>query len=115
MAFEVDYLMRLDESGVITCSGDDAVANDVGEWLDTPRGHIYGRPEWGNLLALFKHQPPNEDTSVALENSILLGMQTDLTHLLVSGIRCIPDSSEPDLYRVQIMTQEGYVDAVYRV
>lgn len=115
MAFEVDYLMALDESGVITYSGDEAVANNVSEWLNTPRGHVYGRPQWGNELALFKHEPPNDDTAVALENSILLGMQVDLPQLQVSGIRCVPDPVEPDIYRVQMMTQQGFVDAIYRI
>ncbi|MDH0348168.1 hypothetical protein [Aeromonas dhakensis] len=115
MAFEVQYLMLLDESGVITCSGLEAHANNVEEWLDTPKGHVYGRPSWGNELAWFKHEPPNEDTAVALENSILIGMAADLKHIQVSGILCEPHPVEIDRYRVQIMTQEGFIDAVYRL
>lgn len=115
MAFEVDYLMELDESGIITHSGEQALANNVLEWLATPRGHIYGRPSWGNELALFKHEPPNDDTAVALENSILIGMQTDLPSVQVSGILCEPDAHEIDRFRVQIMTQEGFIDTVYKL
>ena len=113
MAFEVDYLMGLDESGIITYSGSDALANNIMEWLDTPRGHVYGRPGWGNELAMFKHEPPTEDTAVALENSILIGMQADLPSIQVTGILCEPHPVEMDKYRVQIMTQEGFIDTVY--
>ena len=115
MAYEVDYLMALDESGVITYAGNEALANNVAEWLNTPRGHVYGRPGWGNELALFKHEPPTEDTAVAMENSILIGMQRDLPNLQVTGILCSPDAQETDLYRVEIMTQEGFVEAIYKL
>lgn len=115
MAFEVDYLMGLDESGVVLYNGNDAMSNNVMEWLDTPKGHIYGRPSWGNELALFKHEPPNDDTAVAMENSILIGMQIDLPDIQVTGILCEPDTAELDKYRVQIMTQEGFIDTVYKL
>ncbi|WCH25172.1 hypothetical protein [Aeromonas salmonicida] len=115
MAFEVQYLMELDESGVITLESDEAQANNVTEWLDTPKGHVYGRPSWGNELALFKHEPPTDDTAVALENSILIGMQADLPSIQVTGIFCEPSATEIDKYRVRILTQEGYIDAVYKL
>lgn len=115
MGFEIDYLMRLDESGVMSYSGDEAAANTVEEWLRTPKGHVYGRPEWGNELALFKHEPPNEDTAVALENSILLGMIPDMPHLQIRGILCEPDNENIDVYRVQIATQAGYISTTYKL
>ncbi len=47
MQNEIDYLMRLDESGVIVHEGDAAAINNVTEWMDTPRGARIRQPRLG--------------------------------------------------------------------
>ena len=48
MQAEIDYLMQMDESGVIVHEGEAAAINNVTEWMDTPRGQVFGNPAWGN-------------------------------------------------------------------
>lgn len=95
---EIDYLLRLDAEGVITFGGDYAIVAQVREWLDTPRGQIWGKPDWGNLLSQFKHLPINNDTASSMEAFILLTLGDDIPNAMIEGIRIHPTAL--DLYRI---------------
>lgn len=98
---EIDYLMRLDQGGVIEFGGNDGAIAQIREWLDTPQGQVWGKPQWGNLLSQFKHEPMDEITEVAMENTIMLTIKSDLPRIDIGGIRvkCL----DIDAYKITIM------------
>lgn len=109
MQDEIDYLMRLNESGVIVHEGGDAAINNVTEWMDTPKGHVYGNPPWGNSFASFRHAPPSEAVEIGIENMIVTELPRDVVGVVVRGVRCSASSSEIDIYNVQIDTNIGFI------
>lgn len=109
MQDEIDYLMRLNESGVIVHEGEDAAANNVTEWMDTPVGHVYGNPRWGNRFASFRHAPPSEAVEIGLENMIVTDLPRDVAGVVVRGVRCSASGTEIDIYNVQIDTNIGFI------
>lgn len=106
---EIDYLMQLDESGVIVHEDDGAVINNVVEWLRTPRGSVYGNPAWGNILHSFQHEPPTEATEIAIENMIVVDLPRDVRGVQISGIRCYADPAEPDVYNITLQTGQSLI------
>ncbi len=104
---EIDYLMQLDESGVIVHEDDAAVLNNVVEWFKTPRGSVYGNPAWGNILHSFQHEPPTEATEIAIENMIVVDLPRDVRNVQISGIRCAADPGELDVYNIALQTGQG--------
>jgi hypothetical protein len=109
MQDEIDYLMQLNESGVIVHEGDAATINNVTEWMDTPRGHVYGNPGWGNSFIQFRHEPPSEAVEIGIENMIVTDLQRDVAGVVVKGIRCSASSKNLDVYNVIIDTNLGFV------
>ncbi|WP_270820497.1 hypothetical protein [Aeromonas sp. Y311-2] len=107
MMTEIDYLMQLDESGVQLREQEDAMINNVAEWMDTPIGSVYGRPGWGNRFISFKHEPPGEDLEVAIENMIVTDLPRDVRGVVVRGIRCEYNQREIDICSVTIVTNFG--------
>lgn len=112
MQNEIDYLMRLDESGVIVHEGDAAAVNNVTEWMDTPRGHVYGNPAWGNDFAAFRHAPPSEAVEIGIENMIVTGLPRDVVGVVVKGVRCSASKSELDKYHVGVDTNLGFISHI---
>lgn len=108
---EIDYLMALDESGVVVLEDDDAAINNVREWMDTPVGSIYGLPAWGNRFAAFKHQPPTEAVEIAIENMVVTELPRDVRGIIVRGVRCSSstEDGQVDVYLIQIDTNLGFV------
>lgn len=48
MLNEIDALLDICTLGIVTHEGDDAaLVERLDEWLFTPRGTIYGYPNWG--------------------------------------------------------------------
>ncbi|EIM1710161.1 hypothetical protein JFQ88_004055 [Aeromonas dhakensis] len=109
MQDEIDYLMAMDESGVIVHEGESAILNNVAEWMDTPRGHVYGNPAWGNRFAAFKHSPPSEAVEIGIENMVVTDLPRDVVGVVVRGVRCAPSPTQIDMYHVQIDTNLGFV------
>lgn len=108
---EVDYLMGLSESGVMTYSSVDADINNVVEWLDTPEGSIYGMPEWGNPLAKFKHEPTHSEiTAMNIEFAIIEKLPRDLPNIVIESIFCEPSPTHPDLYHVRLGLPSGELE-----
>lgn len=110
MTVELDYLMTLEESGVVEYEGSAAAANDISEWFATPRGQVYGRPDWGNELVKFRHEPPTEATAIAIENSVVVGIARDMPYVQLAAIRCEPHATVPDMYLIQIATPDGVIE-----
>ncbi|MGL5294179.1 MAG: hypothetical protein ACRC9V_10515, partial [Aeromonas sp.] len=108
MQDEIDYLMGIDESGIIVHeSGSAALLNNVTEWMATPVGHVFGRPAWGNRFAAFRHSPPSEALEIAIENMIVTDLPRDVVGVVVRGVRCSASADEIDMYFVQIETNLG--------
>jgi phage baseplate assembly protein W len=108
---EIDYLMGFSESGVITHSDANAQVNNVLEWLNTPRGSIYGRPDWGNELAQFKHEPSESTaTAMSIEFNIISTLTRDLPNIILTSIYCEPSQEEPDLYVVRLGIPSGQIE-----
>lgn len=102
----IDYLMSLNEQGVIVHSDGDVLLDNLTEWLDTPRGSVFGNPSWGNELSKFKHEVMDEDLAVGVESSIARGLQRDLPSLsILSSVEVATDGL--DRYTVNIITPYG--------
>lgn len=112
---DIDYLMSLDESGVIVYDDAEAIANNIKEWMDTPKGHVYGNPAWGNNFSAFKHEPHNETTAISIESMILVGLPRDIPSVQIHSIWCEPDATEIDKYTVEIVTNAGAVSTALAV
>ena len=110
---ELDYLLRMTPEGVSVLEGDAAALNDVAEWLDTPRGIVFGRPDWGNNLDTYRHEPTNEALEVAIENSIMLGLMRDVPAVQIKGIRCEASKERIDEYLLYINTSAGLLSALF--
>lgn len=113
---EINYLMSLDESGVILHEDDaESMANNIKEWMDTPRGQVYGNPDWGNDFGKFKHEPHNDATAVGLEGMILTGLPRDVQNVQIYAIWCEPDATELDKYSVEVVTNAGTLSIPFTV
>lgn len=115
MQAEIDYLMQMDESGVIVHEGEAAAINNVTEWMDTPRGQVFGNPAWGNGFAAFRHAPPSEAVEIGIENMIVTDLPRDVVGVVVRGVRCSASPSQVDIYHVQIDTNIGFVSHTMKV
>lgn len=108
---EVDYLMGLNESGVVTYDDNQANFNNLSEWLDTPIGTIYGKPEWGNELGDFKHEPTGDTTvAIAIEFSVIRGVMRDLPEIIIDSIYCEPSKTDADLYMVRVGLASDFLE-----
>lgn len=107
---EIDYLMEMNESGVIVHDDDKSQINQLKEWLDTPQGSIWGNPTWGNTCADFTHEPTHSSlTAVNIEFALLDGIERDLPHIQISDIWCEPHPEEIDRYQITIGTPQGTI------
>ena len=110
---EIDYLMRLDESGVIRHDGVNAEFNDVNEWLDTPEGSIYGKANWGHQLERYKHEPTlSPSTARLIEFSIIRKLPQDMPNIVIQSIFCEPHPKEVDRYQIRIGLPSGELTGV---
>jgi len=104
----VDYLMTLNDQGVLVHTDSDVIKNDLTVWLDTPRGSVFGNPSWGNELSKFKHEVMNEDLAVSVENSLARGLVRDLPLIsALSSISVAPNNF--DQYQIVITTPYGII------
>lgn len=105
---EINHLMALD-AGELTVhlSDDEAQIAQINLWLDTPKGEYWGRPEWGNRFAMFKHEPIGdaETFSATFENLLLLDIRQDLPFISVQsiGVRRL----NFDLVELILLTSKG--------
>ncbi len=100
MAAEIDHLMSATLEGVSTFSGSNAKIARVAEWLDTPKGQIWGAPNWGHELMGYKHSPLSDTTAAAIRNSIILKLTADIPDVAVSAINV--EAEGMDLWRIKI-------------
>lgn len=104
----VDYLMNLSEQGVEVHSGANVILNDLTEWLDTPKGEIFGRPSWGHELNKFKHETMNDDLANSVENSIFNNLLRDLPIVATNSTVAVA-LADFDRYQIVISTPWGEV------
>lgn len=100
MSYELDYKLAIDVDGVIEVDQDNAIGARVAEWLDTPKGEVWGAPQWGNNLTQYRHEPVNSDTEAAIENSIMLSLPTDVSGVVINAISA--KATEFDKYEITI-------------
>lgn len=98
---EVDFLMRVESGGIATHEGLEGYIAQLDEWLNTPRGTVYGNPTWGNRFFRYKHQPTDESMGVIIENEIIFDLRRDLPDVPLAGIRCDPDGIQD--YSIQFL------------
>lgn len=110
MMNEIDALLEIGPNGIIVHDGDEAaLVERLDEWLCTPRGAIYGYPDWGNRLSRFKHEPPDTPTAVQIENDIINSLRVDIPALTINKIVCSPVASAPDRYDIAVVLGSGAV------
>lgn len=108
MDSELSYLLELGDTGVTSYDGDDAIIEQVKEWLDTPQGSVYGRPSYGHDLIRFQHEPPNSTyVAIGIEFSVVEGISRDLPNVKVSSIFCHPSDEDTDKYEISIGLPSG--------
>lgn len=110
---EIDFLMAIDAEGVKSYSGVAACAEQLREWLATPVGSVWGKPDWGNKLSQFKHMPISDDTAAMIEAYLIMAMAKDLPNLQTDGIRVIPITV--DLYKINIDVKNNRISQEVRV
>ncbi|EIH4659274.1 hypothetical protein B6P79_003803 [Escherichia coli] len=108
MLYEIDALLKTNESGVIIAEGNTATwMARLDEWLQTPEGSVYGLPSWGNPMAEFKHEPFGSEAShvveVVIEGRMLTKIRQDLPGLNIQGIRCTSISEDSMLISFHAM------------
>lgn len=104
----IDYLMTLNDQGVVVHKQSDVISNDLTEWMDTPRGTVFGAPSWGHDLNRFKHEVMNEDLAVSVENSVARGLLRDLP--VLSSVSSVSVSATNfDQYQIVIITPYGKI------
>lgn len=109
---EIDFLMNIEGTGVITHEGGSAMANCIREWLATPKGTVWGAPWWGNSLGQYRHNPPDDDTASSMENSILLSITQDIPNIQIYRIGVEP--VDMDVWKITIVTKEEVIkEGVY--
>lgn len=104
----IDYLLELDEQGVIVHRESGVILNNITEWLDTPRGSVFGKPSWGNELHKFKHETMNDDLAISVENLIIRGLIRDLP-IFTSASTVTVRSDDFDRYAISIITPYGTI------
>lgn len=112
MAEEIDYLLTATIDGVQTFSDDNAALSRVAEWLDTPKGQVWGSPKWGHELTQYRHYPLNGATAAAMENSVSAKLPQDIANLTLSSVKVEPDGVDKWVITIgiqgikQALTQE---------
>lgn len=110
MLEELDHLMELsisEQDALTRYSGPDALNDRIAEWFETPEGTVADLPSWGNMLAMFKHEPPSAHLEVLMETRIIKKLSNDCG-VPVSGIRI--DFVDIDTCRIRILYQGGMFD-----
>ncbi len=110
MLEEIDHLMELSissQDAFARYQGPDALNDRIAEWFETPEGTISDLPSWGNMLWMFKHEPPSIHLEVMMEAKIISKLSADCG-VPITGIRI--DFLDIDLCRVQILYPGGYFD-----
>lgn len=87
MADEIDYLLKAEFDGVVTYSGKAAKLIQIAEWLDTPKGQIWGSPSWGHELIQYRHAPMGDNTAASMENSIAAKLPQDISNMTLSSVK----------------------------
>ncbi len=83
---ELDYLMELDEAGIVSTADETALNGRIQEWFDTPQGTVADAPAWGHNLLPLKFEPPGANSSVMAAMNILEKMPRDIGNLLMYGV-----------------------------
>lgn len=98
---EIDALMRTDAGGVVIFEGDNAAAlAQLGEWLKTPVGSVWGLPAWGHTINDFLHEPSGNSTEIAIEAALITKLHQDIPNLPLQAIRCSAIEGFFDLWKI---------------
>ena len=100
MLEEYDFLMEMDESGIIRYQNGQGISERIREWLATPEGTVADKPSWGNRLSALKFEPMGPDLNVLAEMMIAEKLPRDVRDISIKGI--LLEFSEIDLMYVYI-------------
>lgn len=110
--FELDFLLNIDEAGLITASGSGADLECIKEWLSTSVGSVYGNPSWGNEINKYRHSPQSIMTEISIESSILK-IRNDIENMSNINVHC--KTLSKDQYAIIINTKSGIVNQIVAV
>ena len=108
---EMNHLFDSDHNSFIAGNGSVAVAMKFENWISTPKGSMWGRPEWGHTLRKFLHEPPTDTLAMIIETELVATLAVDIPEVSISYVQAQP-SHEDDCYRLMIgyaVPQEGLV------
>lgn len=98
---EMNHLFEVDQEGFVQFSGVEAVEAKLQNWISTPRGSIFGKPEWGHTLRQFLHDPPTDTLAGVIEAELADTLEVDLPDVSLLWVRVAP-SEEFDGYHLQL-------------
>lgn len=104
---EIDHLLSLEDGELVTYT-ENPELEKVSMWLNTPKGEYWGRPEWGNRLNSYKHEPVSASLEVEMENVIILDLERDLPSVQVLGISI--SALDVDQFTISVNTNYGIVE-----
>lgn len=103
---EFDHLLELNPATEIkTYDDEDALADRIMEWLETPQGTVADLPGWGHNLIAMKHEPLGVNLDVMAEMSIAMKMPRDIDSLIIDSVSV--EFVEIDLCHITIKHRLG--------
>jgi phage baseplate assembly protein W len=106
---EIEHLLKTSGGELITLDRGQSLEK-INWWLDTPKGQVWGDPNWGNELQQYAHDPVTVSMEVSMEAHILNKMSEDLPFLQIHGIRIKAIGGEATL---SILTEEGLISTTF--
>lgn len=103
---EIDHLLDIKDGQLATYDIDE-VREKINWWIDTPQGSVWGDPQKGNKLVMFKHDPISTATEIAIEAHILEKLPADIPLVQIKGIRVTEEKSQEAT--IYIDTPQGLV------
>lgn len=105
---ELDFLFSSDPNGFVVHNNQAAVQNRMENWISTPRGSFFGKPNWGHTLRQFLHEPPTDTLLMLIEAELAETLEEDLPMVELVWVRA-EATNEFDGYRLKI----GYQTAEF--
>jgi len=101
LVHEVDFLFDSNSAGIRIYTNQEAIQNRLENWISTPRGTFWGRPNYGHTLRKFLHEPPTETLAMSIESELADTLIDDLPEVEIQWLRVKPNE-EFDGYYLKI-------------
>lgn len=103
---EFQRALSTNDRGAIILEGDDATAENIKTWLETPVGSVPGQPEWGHTLEDIEFEPMDDEFPIIVEMIVAKKLKQDLPRINLRGIRV--ESTGIDSATLVFMHSGGY-------